>query len=440
VSSQILCCFPFAACRNMQTNFLADVLSSATPLSRPMMHIAKVNLAGQLEVALSGDAQDMLPKGMRRPPGLELDLDGVAAAVSGTSRTMRRRRLRQLQKSRWWWRIFHLEEATVGIGGSADVMQQSWNHSWHIAAMTHNTPELGTQTEYVNVPSSYGMVKKHNSMNNLLLELGADMLPANEQAECGIQAVPDFIDAGVYAATKSQMPAEVGVVGFSALKDAFATNAQQIKQQLAVFKEMDRDGTGRVNFEEFKDAFQRAFHAPSVAQAKFLRQFFLQLTGGQPTLDFRRFLIGLALVGGTKESASETTPETSASPDSPTSPSQSSTAAPLDFDALADRYKAQMFVQLAFAAFAANADDRIFWKEFEELWTWIHPAGLQEDGGDVKNESMSASARKAFESIGGAGVQELTFDQFNRYAEMNPGFVKRLRQAFFSRVSTELSP
>jgi len=204
------------------------------------------------------------------------------------------------------------------------------------------------------------------------------------------------------------------VVGFSALKDAFATNAQQIKQQLAVFKEMDRDGTGRVNFEEFKDAFQRAFHAPSVAQAKFLRQFFLQLTGGQPTLDFRRFLIGLALVGGTKESASETTPETSASPDSPTSPSQSSTAAPLDFDALADRYKAQMFVQLAFAAFAANADDRIFWKEFEELWTWIHPAGIQEDSGvssgDVKNESMSASARKAFESIGGAGVQELTFD------------------------------
>jgi len=198
VSSQILCCFPFAACRNMQTNFLADVLSSATPLSRPMMHIAKVNLAGQLEVALSGDAQDMLPKGMRRPPGLELDLDGVAAVVSGTSRTMRRRRLRQLQKSRLWWRIFHLEEATVGIGGSADVMQQSWNHSWHIAAMTHNTPELGTQTEYVNVPSSYSMVK-HNSMNNLLLEFGVDMLPANEQVECGIQDVPDFIDVGVAA-------------------------------------------------------------------------------------------------------------------------------------------------------------------------------------------------------------------------------------------------
>lgn len=294
------------------------------------------------------------------------------------------------------------------------------------------------EVDYLSVykPSKEEQIDPGLFARNVRVEVGRAMgVPLTEHA------VEDFQFA--YAATKSRMPAEVGVVGFSALKDAFSTNARQIKQQLAVFKEMDRDGTGRINFEEFKEAFQRAFHAPSVAQAKFLQQFFLQLTGGKPTLDFRRFLIGLALVGGNEGPASEA-PETCTNPDQPASPSQNSTSAPLDFDALADRYKAQMYVQLAFAAFAANADDRIFWQEFEELWTWIHPAGIQEDGGvnsgDVKNESMSASARKAFESIGGAGVQELTFDQFSRYAEMDPGFVKRLRQAFFTRVSTELSP
>jgi len=270
---------------------------------------------------------------------------------------------------------------------------------------------------------------------NVRVEVGRAMgVPLTEHA------VEDFHFA--YAATKSQMPAEVGVVGFSALKEAFSANTQQVKQQLTVFKEMDRDGTGRVNFEEFKDAFGRAFHVPSAAQTEFLRQFFLQLTGGQPTLDFRRFLIGLALVGG-NEAPNSDAPGTSASPGSPTSPSQRrDSAAPLDFDALADRYKAQMYVQLAFAAFATNADDRIFWQEFEELWTWIHPADVQDGGGvsgDVKTKSVSASAREAFESIGGAGVQEVTFDQFSRYADMDPGWVQRLRQAFFMRVSTQLS-
>lgn len=238
-----------------------------------------------------------------------------------------------------------------------------------------------------------------------------------------------------FAAVKARLPAEVGVVGFSALKEVFSVNAQQIKQQMLVFKEMDRDRSGRVNFDEFKECFQRAFHAPSAAQTELLRQFFHELTGGQPTLDFRRFLIGLALVNESKGSSAMAT-------------------SPPKFEDFVDKYRMRMYVHLAFAAFAASSDDRIAWLEFEELWSWLHPAGILAAGVSNDNprahrklerrpsaaEEIASSAREVFEEIGGSGVKELSFEQFSSYAERNPHFEKRLRHAFFSRVSSELAP
>lgn len=204
------------------------------------------------------------------------------------------------------------------------------------------------------------------------------------------------------AALKAKMPAEVGVVGFSALKDFFSVGTSEIKQQMVVFREMDKNGTGRINFEEFADGFKRAFHAPSEAQTELLRNFFQQLTGGQPTLDFRKFLIGLALVGG--EAAREA-----------------------EVDA---EFKNRIYARLAFAAFAAGSDSSIARREFEDLWSWLHPA----------DKNTAEDARKAFEAIAGQGAQELPFETFVAHSEKHPDFEKSLRQAFFNRISSVLAP
>merc|ERR1719356_1917998 len=98
------------------------------------------------------------------------------------------------------------------------------------------------------------------------------------------------------AAIKASFPAEVGVIGYSAIKDAFGADTAQIKDHMMVFKHMQGDATGGVSCEEFVESFERAFHKPSKNQTRMLQEFFDRLTDGQPTLDFRKFLIGLALV------------------------------------------------------------------------------------------------------------------------------------------------
>merc|ERR1719282_640592 len=82
------------------------------------------------------------------------------------------------------------------------------------------------------------------------------------------------------AAIKANLPAEVGIVGFSALKEAFSVDANKIKQQLHVFKGINKSGSGLIDFEEFKTAFARGIHEPSSGQTRFLRELFDQLTVG----------------------------------------------------------------------------------------------------------------------------------------------------------------
>merc|ERR1712003_346504 len=99
-----------------------------------------------------------------------------------------------------------------------------------------------------------------------------------------------------------------------------------------VFKQMAGDGAaGRVSCEEFVDCFRRAFHEPSEAQAKLLQEFFRQLTGGQPTLDFRKFLIGLALV-----------PDLEADSKEPQAEPSEATALPR-FEEFVDKYREKMY-------------------------------------------------------------------------------------------------
>jgi len=86
------------------------------------------------------------------------------------------------------------------------------------------------------------------------------------------------------AAIKASFPAEVGVIGYSAIKDAFGVDAAQIKDQMLVFKHMQGGAAGRVSCEEFVESFERAFHKPSKNQTRMLQEFFDRLTDGQPTL------------------------------------------------------------------------------------------------------------------------------------------------------------
>lgn len=254
-----------------------------------------------------------------------------------------------------------------------------------------------------------------------------------------------------FAAVKANLPAEVGVIGFAGLKDVFSVDSKQIKQQMNVFKEMDATGTGVVGYEEFKAAFTKGFHAPSAQQEQFLEEFFLQLTGGDDHLDFRKFLIGLALVNeNEKASALDEqaiegkeggTPPTGRKDSSiPRIPRSVSTTFPLA------EIRGKIYAQLAFAAFASKSDNQIAWSEFKELWNWLFPAGgcgeflasLQFGGLDPKTDQQLL-VRRVFEEIGGKEADHLTWEQFSAYTERNPAFVTELRQQFFGRIATDLS-
>jgi len=213
------------------------------------------------------------------------------------------------------------------------------------------------------------------------------------------------------AAVKANLPAEIGVVGFPALKEVFSVDANQIKQQMHVFKAMDTSGSGLVGFEDFKNSFGRGFHEPSTAQQNLLRDFFDQLTSGSEQLDFRKFLIGLALVNENGHEREATAVQ-----------------------------KGKIYAKLAFAAFASESDDKISWREFNDLWNWLNPdMPSQVPSVDSKEEPKSALA--VFERIADQqGCRELSWDKFSMYAEKNPDFEKRLRQAFFSRLANDLAP
>jgi lysophosphatidylcholine acyltransferase/lyso-PAF acetyltransferase len=222
------------------------------------------------------------------------------------------------------------------------------------------------------------------------------------------------------AAVKAHLPPEVGVVGYSAIREAFSVDTKQVKEHMLVFKEMAGVGAAGVSCEEFVDCFRRAFHSPTEAQAKLLREFFLKLTDGQESLDFRKFLVGLALVDD-RDSDGKDTP----------TPMSEATSPPR-FETYIEKYRERMYAQLAFAAFASTSDDSVSWTEFKDLWLWLYPS-QSSDGHDEED-----SVRKQFEEIGGEG-ETLTFEKFSDHAERHPHFEKRLRQAFFSRISAQLS-
>jgi len=222
------------------------------------------------------------------------------------------------------------------------------------------------------------------------------------------------------AAIKASLPCEVGVIGYSAIRDAFGVDAAQIKDQMLVFKNMQGGAAGRVSCDEFVESFERAFHRPSGGQTRMLQEFFERLTDGQPTLDFRKFLIGLALVPDPqKESQQEGSPARGVSP----------TQLP-SFEEVLARYRSQAYIRLVFAAFAASEDHVVKWREFEDQWLWLYPHRQDESGNSV---------RATFEEIGGEG-DTLSFESFCAYCERHPVFERQLRQAFFGRVSSEFSP
>merc|ERR1711871_1810472 len=60
---------------------------------------------------------------------------------------------------------------------------------------------------------------------------------------------------------------------------------------------MDSNNDGQVSLQEFLDAFQKQFHAPSSAQRTHLEQMFQLLDEEQTgSINFREYLVGLALM------------------------------------------------------------------------------------------------------------------------------------------------
>merc|ERR1719379_2341908 len=130
---------------------------------------------------------------------------------------------------------------------------------------------------------------------------------------------------------------------------------------------MDANGTGLVKYDEFVDCFRRGFHEPSPTQAELLRHFFDLCSGGKDTMDFRMFLVGLVLV---PPPAEEEKDSDDLSPPRNLAESLKKSK---------ERHREQLYAQLAFAAFAVEHDDRISWREFHDLWTWLFPNGGPED-------------------------------------------------------------
>lgn len=252
-----------------------------------------------------------------------------------------------------------------------------------------------------------------------------------------------------FSAMKLNLPASVGVVGFGALKEVFSVDVKTVRGQMQVFKVLDKDGDGLISFDDFKDGFAKAFHHTSEEQTKLLHAFFFQLTGGGSHLDFRKFLIGLALVNEDQKASS--TEETSTSLDPEIYSSQHS-----------------IYAKMAFAAFAKEKDGLISKHEFTELWTWLHPAGISEEMAEMlgipgpnerrswfksrtkskgslpsspnspssEPEDATVTAGKVFNLLSGGKKEEtVTWNQFEAYAKKNPIFIKDLRQALFSRLA-----
>jgi Ca2+-binding EF-hand superfamily protein len=269
------------------------------------------------------------------------------------------------------------------------------------------------------------------------------------------------------AAMKLQLPASVGVVGFSALKEVFSVDVGTVKEQLHVFKELDKSNDGAISFEEFKDGFAKAFHDTSEKQTKLLHSFFLQLTGGKSHLDFRKFLIGLALVNEKEKDEGEKASDSA----------EASTS--LDPEIYSNQNS--IYAKMAFAAFAKEKDDVISLQEFKELWTWLHPLGMnnqemakvlgipgpqersasarkwfsrsskspksvspddspvRQESPPIANEDTTVTAGKVFALLsGGSKEEQVTWSQFEAYAKKNPIFIKDLRQSFFSRLAQEV--
>lgn len=247
------------------------------------------------------------------------------------------------------------------------------------------------------------------------------------------------------AALKAKLPPETGIVGFSEIREAFSADPKQVKQLLHVFKQMDVGGNGCINCEEFIDCFRRGFHEPSIVQVRLLQHFFNLLSGGQGTMDFRTFLVGLALTDDQHH-------EVEASP----SPPGDTPAAALQ--QTQDRFKEQIYAQLAFAAFAVERDDRISFREFEELWEWLYPIDAVVGTSDGKtsregrppvrgasftlgSHHVPACARAVFDDIAcAAEAAEVAFQTFMAYTERHPAFEKRLRHAFFTRMASVHAP
>eukprot|EP00928_Gymnodinium_smaydae_P014503 TRINITY_DN15323_c1_g1_i1.p1 TRINITY_DN15323_c1_g1~~TRINITY_DN15323_c1_g1_i1.p1 ORF type:complete len:618 (-),score=132.01 TRINITY_DN15323_c1_g1_i1:95-1948(-) len=318
---------------------------------------------------------------------------------------------------------------------------------FRLMCQVHNKLEV----EFLPVctPSEREKQEPHEFARRVQLQVAEAMgVPVTEHAVEDVQLQ--------LAAVRANLPPEAGVVGFPALKDVFSVDAKQVKQQMHVFKQMDHSGTGLVGFEEFKDCFRRGFHEPSAEQTRLLQDFFFQLTGGSQNLDFRTFLIGLALVNEHDQ-------------DGQTEKTDTPTSTMIPFAEM----KGKIYARLSFAAFAAESDERISWREFKELWNWLHPSGISRlpaGSGELTRsasgrlvspsgwgslcfggicrptsstpsaaEEVAINARRLFDIIGGEGAQAITWNKFSAYCEKNPDFEKSLRQAFFGRLATDFA-
>lgn len=188
------------------------------------------------------------------------------------------------------------------------------------------------------------------------------------------------------AATKAKLPPETGIIGFNDLRENYSVDPKTVKRQLHVFKQMDPQGTGLVTFDEFRNCFRRAFHDPSPNQEGLLRHFFDLVSGGGTTMDFRCFLVGLALVAPNEVPRSPSrqtlhvadttragTPDKTHRDDEHAARGRCTSPA-MALQQAKDKHREEIYAQLAFAAFAEEHDDRITWREFADLWGWLYPA------------------------------------------------------------------
>jgi lysophosphatidylcholine acyltransferase/lyso-PAF acetyltransferase len=98
-------------------------------------------------------------------------------------------------------------------------------------------------------------------------------------------------------AQKLSLPVDAGVVGMQGVQEVFGHDIRQstVSKHMEKFAKMDTNHTGRINFSQFARGFD-------VEETDDLRHLFELLDNdGSGYIDFREYLLGLALLNESKD-------------------------------------------------------------------------------------------------------------------------------------------